>query len=78
MQITERILDREKSHTFGYVLSGREYTRREVVQFARRGNVSNVRVVNSEQHGPYLMGTEQTLYDLPTRYSRSRRLANAQ
>jgi hypothetical protein len=66
MKIQERITD-TKRHTLGYVISGKEYTRKQAVQLAKKGSLEKVRVVNSQQHGPHISGIGWNLYDLPVR-----------
>lgn len=74
MKLQQRIVS-FKRHTIGYVVDGAELTRREAVELARRGYITNARVVKSV-HGPYLMGSQANLYDLPTTFPTQRRFAN--
>ncbi len=66
MTIQERITD-TKRHTLGYVISGQTYTRKQAVTLAKQKKIANVRVVNSQTHGPHIAGIGWTLYDLPVR-----------
>lgn len=76
MQIQERIVSLKK-HTIGFVVDHKELTRAEAVKAVKRGQIKNARIVNSNAYGAYLVGEGKvTLYDLPTRFARSRRFAN--
>jgi hypothetical protein len=75
MQIQARIVS-VKRHTLGYIINGEEYTRNEAVKAARRGQISNARIVRSRAYAPHLVGTTMNLYDLPARFSTKRRFAN--
>jgi hypothetical protein len=76
MKIQERIIS-VKQHTIGFVIDDAEFTRRETVQHAKKGRIANARVIKSRAYGDYLVGQQGTkLYELPTRFSHSRRFAN--
>ena len=66
MRITHRVVNTKK-HTTGFVLTGgKEVTRYQAVQLARKGLIKNVRVVRSNNKS-YLMGDSTSLYSLPVR-----------
>ncbi len=73
-RITERVVSIKK-HTVGYVLKGQEFTRSEVTRLAKQGHVQQVRIARGP-YGAYVTGVGSRLYDLPTRYPRTKRLAN--
>ena len=74
MTIQERIIS-SKRHTIGYVIDGEEFTKHQTITHTKKGLVSNAKVVKTV-NGAYLMGKQGTrIYDLPTRFSMSRRFA---
>lgn len=75
MNITERIVS-VKRHTIGYVIGRREYTRQAAVSLVRQGKVGNARLVNSRRYGKHVIGKGTNLYDLPTRFGKSRVFAS--
>ena len=66
MRVTHRVVN-VKRHTTGFVLTGgKQVTRYQAVQLARKGLIRNVRVVKSNNRA-YLTGESTSLYALPVK-----------
>jgi hypothetical protein len=75
MTIRERIIS-VKRHTIGFVIDGAEFTKKQTIDAAKKGRITNARIVKNRLYGSHLVGQQGTkLYDLPTRFSFSRRFA---
>ena len=72
MKVTARIVN-IKRHTLGYVINQENYTRYEAVQLARSGLVNGVKVARTGNI-THLIGTGNSLYDLPVNLSTPHRM----